>query len=52
MGKWMPIRKIMAAAIAGAIFWGARQIGLDLGTDDVNEAAAILATVAAGYWVK
>ena len=45
----VPIRKIAAAAIAGAVFYVARLIGLDLGESEVNEAALALSIILAGY---
>lgn len=46
---YSPIRKIVAAAVAAGIFYIARQVGLDLGSDDVNEAALGIVAIAAGY---
>lgn len=47
--NYAPIRKIVAAFVAAGIFWVARRAGVDLGPDEVNEAANAAVGIAAGY---
>jgi hypothetical protein len=52
MRKWYPVRKIAAVMIGSGLFWVARQFGVDLGAEDVNDAAMALSGIALGYLVK
>lgn len=49
--SYMPIRKIVATFVAAAIAWIGLRAGVDLGSDDVNEAAVAIVGIAAGYLV-
>jgi hypothetical protein len=49
MQKWKPIRKIVAAALTAGIIFVAQRLGLDLGADEVNDAAQALAPIIVGY---
>ncbi len=50
--QWKPIRKIVAAAVGAGIAWVALRVGVDLGPEEVNEAASGVVAVLAGYLVK
>ncbi len=47
--KWKPIRKIAVAAVAAGVTWLALRLGVDLGAAEINEAAAGVVAVLAGY---
>lgn len=47
-----PIRKVAVAAVAYAITYALRRLGVDLGSDAVNELAQGLVTVGAAYAVR
>lgn len=50
--KNLPIRKVAVAGAAFAITYGARRLGLDLGSEAVTELAQGVVTVGAAYAVK
>lgn len=52
MERWKPIRKVLAGFIAAGIAYGAVQLGVDLGDEDVKEAALAIAGVLVAYLVK
>lgn len=51
MSKWTPVRKIAVAFLGSAITYVALRLGLDLGPDDVNEAASAVVGLIFGYLV-
>lgn len=52
MSGWTPIRKVAIGAVAAAIAYVARQLGVDLGSDEINEAALTIVGIATAYLVK
>lgn len=50
--NWTPIRKLAAAGITAAVIYAAQRLGLDIGSDDVNDAAQAILPVLVGYAVK
>lgn len=46
---WRPVRKITAAFVGSGLAWCARRAGVDLGPDDLNEAAVALVGLIFGY---
>jgi hypothetical protein len=52
MQDWTPIRKVAAGFIAAGIAYVAVQLGVDLGDEDVKEAALAIAGVLTAYLVK
>lgn len=49
--SWMPIRKILVAAVAFVLSYIALRLGVDLGDAEVNQAALGIVTLLAGYLV-
>ena len=47
--SYMPIRKIMATFVAAGIAWVGLRAGVDLGSDEINEAAVAIVGGLAGY---
>lgn len=47
--SYLPITKVVATFLASGIAWVAVQLGVDIGSDAVNEAAIALVGVAVGY---
>lgn len=52
MQNWTPIRKVAIGAVAAAIAYIARQLGVDLGSDEVNEAALAVVGIVTAYLVN
>lgn len=52
LAKWRPIRKVAAGFVAAAIAYAAVQLGVDLGDEDIKEAALALVGIAVAYLVK
>lgn len=51
MQNWKPIKKVAAGFLAAAIAYAARQLGVDLGSDEINEAALTIVGLAVAYLV-
>ncbi len=47
----LPIRKVIAAALAALVVYGAQRLGLDLGPAEVEEAAAAVVAIIVAYLV-
>jgi hypothetical protein len=52
MERWAPVRKVAAGFIAAGIAYVAVQLGVDLGDEDVKEAALALAGIVTAYLVS
>ena len=52
MDKYVPIRKVAVGFIAAAIAYAAHQFGVDLGDEDVNDAALALVGLLAAYLAR
>lgn len=50
--RWLPIRKLAVAGVGYGLTWGALRLGLDLGSDAANQAAAGLVAGAFAYAEK
>lgn len=52
MSKFLPIRKVAVAALGGALTWAALRLGMNLGSDEANQAATILVGLAFAYFER
>ena len=52
MQNWKPIKKVAAGFVAAGIAYVAVQLGVDLGDEDVNDAALALVGIVVAYLVK
>lgn len=52
LSQWRPVRKVAAGFVAAAIAYIAVQLGVDLGDEDIKEAALAIVGVAVAYLVK
>lgn len=52
MDKYKPIKKVAAGFVAAAIVYVAHKLGVNLGDEDINDAALALAGLAVAYIVK
>lgn len=51
MTNWTPITKIVATFLGAGITWVALQLGVDVDSAAVNEAAAAVVGIVVGYLV-
>lgn len=49
MSNLLPIRKVAVGALGGALTWAALRLGMNLGSDEANQAATILVGLAFAY---
>lgn len=52
MNEWKPIKKVAAGFVAAGLAYLARQLGVDLGSDEINEAALSIVGILTAYLVK
>ena len=52
MQDWKPIKKVAAGFVAAAIAYAAHKLGVDLGSEDINDAALALVGILTAYAVK
>jgi hypothetical protein len=52
MQKWKPIKKVAAGFVAAGIAYAAHKLGVDLGNEDINDAALAVVGIAVAYIVK
>lgn len=51
MQDWTPIKKVAAGFVASAIAYVAKRAGIDLGPEEINEAAIAFVGVVVAYLV-
>lgn len=52
MNDWKPVKKIVATFVGAGITWLALRAGVDLGPEAINQGAAALVGIVAGYLTK